>query len=163
MNLRSDTEALKDVLASGRPSSTPVRTGDGTAGTGPAADQTTGGHRHRAKARSSVEQLSAPVGLLPLTGRASTVTMTDASPEGNEDANPRRPGDTPAGPASGDQRHVEGRSLGIQVMDQRLINTSAVRCVGNTLIQQGTGLLNASFHRDRRGRPGSDGTRVGTR
>ena len=27
--------------------------------------------------------------------------------------------------------------MGIQVMDQRLINTSAVRCVGNTLILQG--------------------------
>ena len=31
----------------------------------------------------------------------------------------------------------EGGAQGIQVMDQRLISTSAVRCVGNTLILQG--------------------------
>ena len=31
----------------------------------------------------------------------------------------------------------QGGAQGIQVMDQRLISTSAVRCVGNTLILQG--------------------------
>lgn len=31
----------------------------------------------------------------------------------------------------------QGGARGIQVMDQRLISTSAVRCVGNTLILQG--------------------------
>jgi uncharacterized protein YlxW (UPF0749 family) len=31
----------------------------------------------------------------------------------------------------------DGGAAGIQVMDQRLISTSAVRCVGNTLILQG--------------------------
>jgi uncharacterized protein YlxW (UPF0749 family) len=31
----------------------------------------------------------------------------------------------------------KGGAKGIQVMDQRLISTSAVRCVGNTLILQG--------------------------
>ena len=31
----------------------------------------------------------------------------------------------------------QGGAKGIQVMDQRLISTSAVRCVGNTLILQG--------------------------
>ena len=31
----------------------------------------------------------------------------------------------------------QGGAEGIQVMDQRLISTSAVRCVGNTLILQG--------------------------
>ncbi len=31
----------------------------------------------------------------------------------------------------------EGGARGIKVMDQRLISTSAVRCVGNTLILQG--------------------------
>jgi uncharacterized protein YlxW (UPF0749 family) len=63
--------------------------------------------------------------------------MTDASPVGNEEANP-------------DDLVIHQQDLqavinamwragaqGIQVMDQRLINTSAVRCVGNTLILQG--------------------------
>ena len=31
----------------------------------------------------------------------------------------------------------QGGAKGIKVMDQRLISTSAVRCVGNTLILQG--------------------------
>ena len=31
----------------------------------------------------------------------------------------------------------QGGAQGIKVMDQRLISTSAVRCVGNTLILQG--------------------------
>jgi uncharacterized protein YlxW (UPF0749 family) len=136
-NLRSDTEALKDVLAQ-RAAVVDARQNRVTALQEQVLQLTKQQEGTAiAKARSSVEQLSAPVGLLPLTGPGVTVTMTDASPEGNEDANP-------------DDLVIHQQDLqavinamwragaqGIQVMDQRLINTSAVRCVGNTLILQG--------------------------
>ncbi len=90
-----------------------------------------------AKAQGLIDQLSAPVGLLPLTGPAVTVSLTDAPIEGNEEANP----DDLVVHQQDLQAVINamwrGGALGIQVMDQRLINTSAVRCVGNTLILQG--------------------------
>jgi uncharacterized protein YlxW (UPF0749 family) len=90
-----------------------------------------------AKAQGAIDQLSAPAGLLPLTGPAVTVSLTDAPIEGNEEANP----DDLVVHQQDLQAVINamwrGGALGIQVMDQRLINTSAVRCVGNTLILQG--------------------------
>ncbi|GAA2368315.1 DUF881 domain-containing protein [Streptomyces sp. XM4011] len=82
-------------------------------------------------------------GLTELTGDALTVTLTDAPP----DAVPLLPGIPD--PLPNDlvihQQDLQavvnalwaGGAEGIQVMDQRLISTSAVRCVGNTLILQG--------------------------
>ncbi len=136
-NLRSDTAALKDVVAE-RVAVVDARQNQvadlqdrvrelGKDQEGSAA----------ARAQGAIDELSAPVGLLPLTGPGVTVTLTDAPQEGNEEANP-------------DDLVVHQQDLqavinamwragaqGIQVMDQRLINTSAVRCVGNTLILQG--------------------------
>jgi uncharacterized protein YlxW (UPF0749 family) len=90
-----------------------------------------------AKAQGAIDQLSAPAGLLPLTGPAVTVSLTDAPIEGNEEANP----DDLVVHQQDLQAVINAMwragALGIQVMDQRLINTSAVRCVGNTLILQG--------------------------
>jgi uncharacterized protein YlxW (UPF0749 family) len=84
-----------------------------------------------------VDQLAGPVGLLPLTGPGVTVALSDAPQEGNEEANP----DDLVVHQQDLQAVINamwrGGALGIQVMDQRLINTSAVRCVGNTLILQG--------------------------
>ncbi|MFC9325758.1 DUF881 domain-containing protein [Kitasatospora sp. NPDC057015] len=81
--------------------------------------------------------------LEPLSGPGLTVTLNDAPPN----ATARIPG-VPA-PGVNDlvihQQDIQavvnalwrGGAEGIQVMDQRLISTSAVRCVGNTLLLQG--------------------------
>ncbi|MEZ5184612.1 MAG: DUF881 domain-containing protein [Candidatus Nanopelagicales bacterium] len=136
-NLRSDTAALKDVVAgeaavvdrrqnevSQLQERVEVLTRDqeGTAA---------------ARAQGAIDRLSQPVGLLPLTGPGVTVALSDASPEGNEEANP----DDLVVHQQDLQAVINAMwragAVGIQVMDQRLINTSAVRCVGNTLILQG--------------------------
>ena len=136
-DLRSDTEALKDVVAQRAAlvdrrqnlvrdlqSRVAVLTKEqeGTAA---------------ARAQGIIDRLSAPVGLLPMTGPAVTVSLTDAPQEGNEEANP----DDLVVHQQDLQAVINamwrGGALGVQVMDQRLINTSAVRCVGNTLILQG--------------------------
>lgn len=92
-------------------------------------------------ARAAASRAAAPAGLVPLTGPGVVVTLDDA---------PREPGAAlPDGVAPDDlvvhQQDVQavvnalwaGGADGVQVMDQRLVSTSAVRCVGNTLILQG--------------------------
>ncbi|MFB7613104.1 MULTISPECIES: DUF881 domain-containing protein [unclassified Kitasatospora] len=81
--------------------------------------------------------------LEPLQGPGLTVTLNDAPPN----ATARIPG-VPE-PGVNDlvihQQDIQavvnalwrGGAEGVQVMDQRLISTSAVRCVGNTLLLQG--------------------------
>jgi uncharacterized protein YlxW (UPF0749 family) len=79
----------------------------------------------------------------PLSGPGLTVTLSDA-PVG---ATARIPGVPEPGPNDLviHQQDIQavvnalwrGGARGVQVMDQRLISTSAVRCVGNTLILQG--------------------------
>lgn len=90
-----------------------------------------------------VDSLRGRAGTRKATGAALTVTLADAPP----DAGPLIPG--VPDPAPNDlvihQQDLQavvnalwrGGARGIQVMDQRLISTSAVRCVGNTLILQG--------------------------
>jgi uncharacterized protein YlxW (UPF0749 family) len=86
--------------------------------------------------------LAPSTGLAPITGPGIRVTLDDA-PSG-------RPGDIRPGGLGPDdlvvhQQDVQavvnalwrGGADGVQVMDQRLTATSAVRCVGNTLILQG--------------------------
>jgi uncharacterized protein YlxW (UPF0749 family) len=82
-------------------------------------------------------------GTTEVTGSGLTVTLTDAPP----DAVALIPGVPDPSPNDlvihqQDLQAVvnalwKGGARGIQVMDQRLISTSAVRCVGNTLILQG--------------------------
>ncbi|WP_210573401.1 DUF881 domain-containing protein [Streptomyces sp. GESEQ-4] len=82
-------------------------------------------------------------GTQKLTGEAITVTLNDAPP----DATAKLPGYPEPQPDylvihQQDLQAVvnalwQGGAEGIKVMDQRLISTSAVRCVGNTLILQG--------------------------
>jgi uncharacterized protein YlxW (UPF0749 family) len=92
-------------------------------------------------ARAEAARLSPLAGLTPMTGPAVTVTLDDAA---------RDPGTPlPAGVSPDDvvvhQQDVQavvnalwaGGAEGVTVMDQRLIATSAVRCVGNTLILHG--------------------------
>ncbi|MFD8966089.1 DUF881 domain-containing protein [Streptomyces sp. NPDC059568] len=86
--------------------------------------------------------LETAAGTKKLTGRALTVTLDDAPP--NATANPGYPEPQPNDLVihQQDLQAVvnalwQGGAEGIRVMDQRLISTSAVRCVGNTLILQG--------------------------
>lgn len=87
--------------------------------------------------------LERSAGTHELTGKAVTVTLNDAPP----DATAKLPGYPEPQPDylvihQQDLQAVvnalwQGGAKGIKVMDQRLISTSAVRCVGNTLILQG--------------------------
>ncbi|MDX3529813.1 DUF881 domain-containing protein [Streptomyces sp. ID05-39B] len=82
-------------------------------------------------------------GTRKVKGRAVTVTLNDAPPN----ATAKLPGYPEPQPDylvihQQDLQAVvnalwQGGAEGIKVMDQRLISTSAVRCVGNTLILQG--------------------------
>jgi uncharacterized protein YlxW (UPF0749 family) len=90
-----------------------------------------------------LDGLEKAAGTRRLRGRGVTVTLTDAPPN----ATARIPGVPEPQPNDlvihqQDLQAVvnalwEGGAQGIRVMDQRLISTSAVRCVGNTLILQG--------------------------
>lgn len=87
--------------------------------------------------------LERAAGLDPLSGGGVTVTLNDAPPN----ATARIPGVPQPRPDDlvihqQDLQAVvnalwRGGARGIQVQDQRLISTSAVRCVGNQLILQG--------------------------
>lgn len=99
-----------------------------------------GRHDARVKrAQAEADRLAARAGFTPLTGRAVRVSLDDAP----------TPDDLPRGVRPDDlvvhQADVQavvnalwaGGARGMQIMDQRVISTSAVRCVGNTLILQG--------------------------
>jgi uncharacterized protein YlxW (UPF0749 family) len=92
-------------------------------------------------AGDATERLRHAAGFAPVTGPAITVTLDDA---------PRKPGTPlPEGVSPDDvivhQQDVQavvnalwaGGAEAMQLMDQRVISTSAVRCVGNVLILQG--------------------------
>ncbi|QIJ63660.1 DUF881 domain-containing protein [Streptomyces sp. JB150] len=96
--------------------------------------------------RAEDEKLAAlekSAGTQKVTGEAITVTLNDAP----ADATAKLPGYPEPQPDylvihQQDLQAVvnalwQGGAKGIKVMDQRLISTSAVRCVGNTLILQG--------------------------
>lgn len=98
----------------------------------------------RTKAQDdALATLEQNAGTQKLTGEALTVTLNDAPP----DATAKLPGYPEPQPDylvihQQDLQAVvnalwQGGAEGIKVMDQRLISTSAVRCVGNTLILQG--------------------------
>ena len=90
---------------------------------------------------SQISKLEQATGLTPVAGSALRIALDDA---------PRKPGDPlPSGTAPDDlvvhQQDVQsvvnamwrGGATAVQVMDQRIISTSAIRCVGNTLLLQG--------------------------
>jgi uncharacterized protein YlxW (UPF0749 family) len=95
------------------------------------------------QAQSEADAIAGKAGFTPLTGGGVRVTLDDA-PRRRSGLDQRRLG------ASADdlvvhQQDVQavvnalwaGGARGLQIMDQRLVSTSAVRCVGNTLILQG--------------------------
>lgn len=79
-------------------------------------------------------------GLAPVTGEAVTVSLDDAHLDADEIPNGFTVNDVIV-----HQQDVQGvvnalwrgGAAAMQIMDQRVISTSAVRCVGNTLILQG--------------------------
>ncbi len=102
--------------------------------------------RDDGRTKSEDDKLAAlekKAGTQKLKGEAITVTLDDAPP----DATAKLPGYPEPQPDylvihQQDLQAVvnalwQGGAEGIKVMDQRLISTSAVRCVGNTLILQG--------------------------
>ncbi|MZF57049.1 DUF881 domain-containing protein [Streptomyces sp. SID5594] len=91
---------------------------------------------------AKLKALEKAAGTTKITGDAVSVTLNDAPPDAT--ANPGYPEPQPNDLVihQQDLQAVvnalwQGGARGIQVMDQRLISTSAVRCVGNTLILQG--------------------------
>ncbi|MCZ0980353.1 DUF881 domain-containing protein [Streptomyces diastatochromogenes] len=89
-----------------------------------------------------LDALEAKAGTSEVAGSGLTVTLDDAPP--NAQAAPGYP-EPQANDLVIHQQDLQavvnalwqGGAEGIRVMDQRLISTSAVRCVGNTLILQG--------------------------
>ncbi|MEU0400997.1 DUF881 domain-containing protein [Streptomyces sp. NPDC006197] len=89
-----------------------------------------------------LDALEAEAGTTEVSGSGLTVTLDDAPP--NAQAAPGYP-EPQANDLVIHQQDLQavvnalwhGGAEGIRVMDQRLISTSAVRCVGNTLILQG--------------------------
>ncbi|TXR96494.1 DUF881 domain-containing protein [Streptomyces sp. col6] len=91
---------------------------------------------------AKLKALERTAGTTAISGRAVSVTLDDAPP--NATASPGYPDPQPNDLVihQQDLQAVvnalwQGGAKGIKVMDQRLISTSAVRCVGNTLILQG--------------------------
>ncbi|MBM7054766.1 MULTISPECIES: DUF881 domain-containing protein [Streptomyces] len=91
---------------------------------------------------AKLKALERAAGTTEITGDSVSVTLNDAPPDAT--ANPGYPEPQPNDLVihQQDLQAVvnalwQGGARGIQVMDQRLISTSAVRCVGNTLILQG--------------------------
>lgn len=101
--------------------------------------------RDNGSTKAQDQQLAAlkdAAGTEQVAGKALSVTLNDAPP--NATAAPGYPAPQPNDLVihQQDLQAVvnalwQGGAQGIQVMDQRLISTSAVRCVGNTLILQG--------------------------
>jgi uncharacterized protein YlxW (UPF0749 family) len=101
-----------------------------------------GRHDARVKsARAEADRRAAEAGFTPLTGTAVRVVLDDAPlPKSDEPPPGVHPDDLVVHQA--DVQAVvnalwAGGARGMQIMDQRVISTSAVRCVGNTLILQG--------------------------
>lgn len=92
------------------------------------------------RVRAEISRLRAVTGLKPLTGQGLVVTLDDAL-RGGEIADP----DIDSEWLIVHQEDIEavlnslwrGGAKGISVMGQRIVNTSAVRCVGSTVLVNG--------------------------
>lgn len=94
-----------------------------------------------AAAQARARRLAPHVGLTPLSGPGLTVTLSDA-PRGEDGRYPR---DVEPDALVVHQQDVQsvlnalwaGGAEAISVQDQRLLTTSALRCIGNTLLLDG--------------------------
>lgn len=93
------------------------------------------------RAQHAADRLRDRVGLTPVSGTGIRVTLDDAPQSVSRDATDEVPPDYLVVHQQDIQAVVNamwaGGATAVQVMDQRLIQTSAVRCVGNTLLLQG--------------------------
>lgn len=96
------------------------------------------------QARSDADALAPQAGLTEVAGPAVRVTLDDAPPGALGLDYPGLPGPSPDDIVVHQQDLQAvvnalwaGGALAIELMDQRVITTSAVRCVGNTLILHG--------------------------
>lgn len=92
--------------------------------------------------RARITALESAAGMSPVRGRSVTVTLDDAPARAADDPLWQTVSPDDVIVHQGDIQAVvnalwRGGARGIQVMDQRLIATSAIRCVGNTLLLQG--------------------------
>lgn len=144
-DLRSDTTNLADVV---RRADQRVKTkqedvatlrADVEAAQLAAAKKDSGAARALALTKQA-DKAQDPAGLAPLSGQAISVTLDDSKKKVEE-----LPKDGSPDWLVVHQQDVqavvnalwEGGARGMQLMDQRIVSTSAVRCVGNTLILQG--------------------------
>ncbi|MGH2598939.1 MAG: DUF881 domain-containing protein [Dehalococcoidia bacterium] len=94
--------------------------------------------------QEQARQMEGPAGLQPVTGPGLTVTLDDAPPDAINQTYRGVPQPVPDDLVV-HQQDMEGvvnalwaaGSSAMQLMDQRVISTSAFRCVGNVLILQG--------------------------
>lgn len=93
-------------------------------------------------ARSGIASLQDAAGMTPVTGRSLTVSLDDAPLREPDDPlwQTLTPDDVIVHQA--DVQAVvnalwRGGAEAMQIMDQRVINTSSIQCVGNTLLLQG--------------------------
>ncbi|MGQ0624656.1 MAG: DUF881 domain-containing protein [Sporichthyaceae bacterium] len=93
--------------------------------------------------RAEAAAIAGPAGLTPLSGPGLTVTLDDAPPGALDADYPGLPTPTPDDLVVHQQdlqavvnAMWAGGAEAIQLMDQRIVATSAVRCVGNVLILQ---------------------------
>ncbi|MEU6983933.1 DUF881 domain-containing protein [Streptomyces sp. NPDC046324] len=91
---------------------------------------------------AKLRALEAAAGTSETSGAGLTVTLNDAPPDAQAAPGYPEPQANDLVIHQQDLQAVvnalwQGGARGIKVMDQRLISTSAVRCVGNTLILQG--------------------------
>jgi uncharacterized protein YlxW (UPF0749 family) len=99
-----------------------------------------GGGAELSAAQRTSSELLPSAGLTPVQGPGVRVTLDDASASSRDLA-----GNVPPNDLVVHQQDVQavvnalwrGGASAVQVMDQRLIATSAVRCAGNTLLLQG--------------------------
>lgn len=93
-------------------------------------------------ARTQAEKVGARAGFAPASGSGVRVTLDDAAQSGSGQGGPGDPAPNDLVVHQQDVQAVvnalwAGGARAMQIMDQRVIATSAVRCVGNTLILQG--------------------------
>jgi uncharacterized protein YlxW (UPF0749 family) len=108
-------------------------------------DELTRGQTSDSRVRAAQQQVDAlvgPAGLNASSGAGVTVTLNDAPPDFRPIAGAPAPQPDWLIIHQQDVQAVvnalwNGGATGIQLMDQRLVTTSAVRCVGNTLLLQG--------------------------
>ena len=107
------------------------------------------------KALAAGDALQAPAGLTAVAGPALRVSLSDAQ----RDSDGNYPADVDPDDLVVHQQDVQsvvnalwaGGAEAMTIMDQRVVTTSAVRCIGNTLLLQGRAVLAAvRDHRHRR-------------